>query len=257
MAKTVYISMLEKDEAKGKNLFSTITRYGLAVKGHFWSDNMEKMEWAGPIPEMCAEDVGVWLIKGSLESYSSDKTLCGLSLLASVLFTRKGRNFPIILLCDDGVIDPLSLPTILQHAEYVEQEKLGAKLAAKANIPLKRDMEYRLDLHPLPGLGLWFEIGPSKGANWQGAMFGVSGDADIAAHGVGSAGQLPKSCVLNYPMQGIKLELNNELYLSWATKNLLSNGESYYVKVTGFPKSIVFGEYDESDSAELYSFKLY
>lgn len=253
MAKNVFISILEKDEAKGKGLFTTVTRYGLSVNGHFWSDNLEKMEWAGPIPEMEKKEVGVWLIKGSKASYENPDIRFGLSLLAAAVQARRGHGFPILLICDDGDLVVNSLPTSLRGADVVDEAKLGAKLAAKANMPIKKIApEYRFDLYPLPSLGLWVEVGPAPGHAWKGALLGVNG-GEIAAHGVGPAGQLPEKCVLNYPMQGLKLDLGGNEYFGWAVKNELSEGESYYVKVTGTPDSFLLGEFPEGDDAELFS----
>jgi len=256
MAKSVFISILEKDEAKGKGLFQTVTRYGLSVNGHFWSDNLEKMEWAGPIPEMAKPEVGVWLIKGSKASWENPDIRFGLSLLASAVQARRGVGFPILCICDDGDLDTDALPTALRSAETVDEAKLGAKLAAKANMPIKKiELEYRFDLYPLPSLGLWLEIGPGVGQGWKGALLAVSG-GEIQAHGVGPAGRLPDACVLNYPMKGLKLELGGTEYLGWAVKNELGEDESYFVKVAGSPDKLLIGEMSEGDDAALFSLNL-
>lgn len=256
MTKSVFISILEKDEAKGKGLFQTVSRYGLAVNGHFWSDNLEKMEWAGPIAEIDKPEVSVWLIKGSRASYDNPDIRFGLGLLAAAVQARRGYGFPILCICDDGDLDVQTLPTMLRSAEVVDEAKLGAKLAAKANMPLKKiEPEYRFDLYPLPSLGLWVEVGPAPGHAWKGALLGVSG-GDIEAHGAGAAGMLPDKCVLNYPMQGLKMELGGSEYVGWAVKNELSENESYFVKVSGVPDSLLFGEFSEGDDAELFSLQL-
>ena len=256
MAKSIFISILEKDEAKGKGLFQTVTRYGLGVNGHFWSDNLEKMEWAGPISEMEKPEVGVWLIKGGKASYENPEIRFGLGLLAVAVQARRGHGFPIICICDDGDLDPASLPTLLRGAEVVDEAKLGAKLAAKVNMPIKKvDAEYRFDLYPMPSLGLWIEVGPAPGHTWKGALLGVS-DGDIGAHGVGEAGQLPEKCVLNYPMKGLKMEMSGKDFIGWAVKNELGENESYFVKVAGTPGAMIFGEFPDGDDAEFYSLEL-
>lgn len=256
MAKSVFISILEKDEAKGKGLFQTVTKYGLSVNGHFWSDNLEKMEWAGPVSEMEKPEVGVWLIKGSKSSYENPDIRFGLGLLAASVQARRGLGFPVICLCDDGDLDAASLPTTLRSADVTEESKLGAKLAAKANMPIKKiDSEYRFDLYPLPSLGLWIEVGPAAGHKWSGALLGISG-GEITAHGVGKSGMLPEKCVLNYPMKGLKLELGGSEFVGWAVKNELAEDESYYVKVSGSPEKMIFGEMSEGDDAELFSLTL-
>ncbi|WP_415719377.1 hypothetical protein [Maridesulfovibrio sp.] len=253
MAKSIFISILEKDEAKGKGLFQTVTRYGLGVNGHFWSDNLEKMEWAGPIGELEKPEVGVWLIKGSKASYENPDIRFGLGLLAAAVQARRGHGFPILCICDDGELDPATLPTMLRGVEIVNESKMGAKLAAKANMPIKKiETEYRFDLYPMPSLGLWIEVGPAPGHTWKGALLGVS-DGDIAAHGVGPAGQLPEKCVLNYPMKGLKMEMDGKDFIGWAVKNELAENESYFAKVTGTPDAMIFGEFPDGDDAEFYS----
>lgn len=256
MSKTVFISILEKDEAKGKGLFQAVTRYGLGVSGHFWSSNLERMEWAGPVPELCRPEVGVWLIKGSAASFADPEIRFGLGLLAASVQARRGHGFPVLIICDDGALDPATLPTPLRAAEVVDEAKLGVKLAAKANLPIpKVAAEYRLDLHAMPGLGLWAEVGPAPGHEWKGALLGVCGGG-IDAHGVGPAGSPPERCVLEYPMKGLELELGGVRYSAWAVRNALGQGDSYYVRLGGRPEGLLLGEFPEGDDAELFSFSL-
>ncbi|WP_432738118.1 hypothetical protein [Maridesulfovibrio sp. FT414] len=256
MSKSVFISILEKDEAKGKGLFQTVSRYGLGVNGHFWSDNLEKMEWAGPIAELDRPETGVWLIKGGRASFENPDIRFGLGLLAAAVQARRGLGFPILCICDDGELATAALPTTLRGAEVVEESKLGVKLAAKANMPIKKiDAEYRFDLYALPSLGLWIEVGPAPGHEWNGALLGVCG-GEISAHGVGSAGQLPERCVLNYPMKGLKMELGGREFVGWAVKNALGEKDSYFVKVGGTPDALIFGAFPDGDDVELFSLQL-
>ncbi len=260
MAKDIFISVLEKDETKGRGLFQTITRYGMGVNGHFWSDNLEKMEWAGPIDALHTPEVGAWLIKGSMSSYENPDIRFGLGLLAAAVQARRGQGFPILCLCDDAELDTSTLPTVLRSAESVEESKLGAKLAARANMPVKKvEPEYRFDLYPLPSLGLWIEIGPAPGHTWQGALLGIhdrDGGGDIDAHGVGPEGSLPKRCVLNYPMKGLKMDVGGTEFVAWGVQNTLEGNESYFVKITGRPDALIFGELPQGDEGELFSLKL-
>ncbi|MFW5837318.1 MAG: hypothetical protein ACOCVM_04875 [Desulfovibrionaceae bacterium] len=257
MSKTVYISVLEKEEDKGRQTFQTVTRYGLSAAGHFWSDNLAEMEWAAPIQEMDTPDVGVWVVIGSVASFEAESVRIGLSLLALALQARKGLKFPIILCPDDGDLDKASLPTPLADADVVTSAAaLGPKLAAKANIPVKPvDMEYHIDLHPIPKLGLWYAVGPGAGHAWKGAMLGVDA-GEINAHGVGPRGQVPERCVLNYAMQGMKLTLGGTEFTAWAVQNELDHKTSYYCRVHENPKTLVFGEFPDSEDAELFTIRL-
>ena len=106
----------------------------------------------------------------------------------------------------------------------------------------------------MPSVGAWFEVGP-RHDEWAGAMFGVTG-AEIDAHGVGDAGAPPDRCVLNYPMQNAKLEMNGVEFTAWAVQNPLDTGSSYFVRVKGSPQAIVFGQMGPGDMPELYTIRL-
>ena len=86
-------------------------------------------------------------------------------------------------------------------------------------------------------------------------MFGVSG-AEIKAHGVGPSGKLPQKAVLEYPMEGLKLDAGEKEYAAWAVKNRLDNASSYFLKVEGEPKSILFGQLPEADAADAFVLNL-
>jgi hypothetical protein len=82
-------------------------------------------------------------------------------------------------------------------------------------------------------------------------MFGVAG-AEITFHAVGPTGSLPPKTVLNYPMQGLKLEMGGKEYLAWAAQNELNAETSYFVKVEGYPESILFGPYSTEQEANVF-----
>ena len=46
-------------------------------------------------------------------------------------------------------------------------------------------------------------------------------------------------------------------YAAWAVQNQLDSGSSYYVRVQGEPKSILFGQLAEGDDAEVYILNLH
>lgn len=252
MKKKIWITALEKDEEKAKKIFQTVHQYGLETNGNFWIDDLEKMEWGGPAPELAAPETALWIVAGAKASFDKPSIRYGLALLASMAHSVKGHGFPILFVCWDGDLDVSKLPTPLKSVEAVKPALLGAKVAAKANIPPKKiAAEYRLDLYPIPGLGLWFEVGPAAGHSWQGVMLGAQ-DAEIDAHGVGPHGRIPDRCVLEYPMQGLKLQAGEREFTAWAVKNALSEGDSYYARVRGNPKALLFGEMSEADDAEVY-----
>ncbi len=264
MKKSIWISALEKDEPRIKPLFETAHRYGLDTGGHFWEDNLDDMAWSAVAPELLKPETSLWIITGSLAGLQTPSIRFGLSMLAVMLHDRKGHGFPILVVpqpTDAAPLPPdalqtLSLPTPLKDADLVLPAQLGAKVAAKANIPLRPvPAAYRLRAYPVPKLGLWLELGPAGEHVWQGVLCGVQ-DAEIDAHGVGPEGKLPDRCVLEYPMQGLTLQQGEASYTAWAVKNTLQAGDSYYVRVRGMPKGLIFGELPEGDEAEVYTLGL-
>lgn len=256
MKKCAFITALEKDENQAKTLFQTVQRYGLETGGHFWVDDLNEMAWSAVTPELLKEDNNLWVISGSEEAFRTPSFRFGLSLLAIMLLDRKGYGFPIIIVPQTGSLTIDDLPTPLKGAEIVKPASLGAKVAAKSNIPIKNiHADYTLRLYPIPRLGLWFEVAPLKESAWKGGLFGVEG-GEIDAQGVGPSGKLPERAVLEYPMQGLKIQSGETEYTAWAVQNTLDAQQSYYIRVKGEPTAIMFGELPEGDDAELYTMQL-
>lgn len=257
MTKTIWATILEKDEDTGKALFETLHRYGLGVGGHFWLDDLDKMQWAGAYSELSKPDTALWVVQGLAASFAAPSVRYGLSLLAVMVQAARGHGFPIALVCADQPLDPAGLPTPLKGAALIEAgPSLGPKLVARANTPaLRIEPEYHLDIHPLPGLGQWFEVGPARGRAWAGVVFGADGAA-VDAHGVGPRGGVPEKCVLEYPMQGVQFTLGQDRFDAWAVRNALDDASSYYVRVKGNPACVAFGGLPEGDEGEMFALRL-
>jgi hypothetical protein len=52
------------------------------------------------------------------------------------------------------------------------------------------------------------------------------------------------------------LELGDREYTAWAVQNELDLQSSYFVKVEGFPETVIFGSYSEEEEAELFVVQL-
>ncbi len=253
--KGIWITSLDKDEALAQQLAQTGATYGLGTGGHFWIDDLDKMEWSGAVPELAKPEIACWVVVGPTARFGVESIRQGLALLAQTIVSVRGCGFPILVVGTDAVVDPATLPTPLRGAEGVTMASLGPKLAARANTPWKPlPTSYRLDPRPLPGIGLWFEVAPAQG-EWKGAIFGVTG-AEVDAHGVGPAGTIPQRAVLEYPFKGMKLQLGETEYLAWGLSNTLTPQESYFIRVSTTPKSILFGELPTGDEADLYTIML-
>jgi hypothetical protein len=121
-----------------------------------------------------------------------------------------------------------------------------------ANMPAGKSVyPYRLFVHANPGLGVWFEVGPSENISWTGALFGIH-EGEIKAMGFGPAGELPDKCVLEYPLRGVQLEAGDTQFLAWGARNVLTDEKSAYFKVDGVPRGLLFGELPEGEEADLH-----
>ena len=252
--KKIWISALEKDQEKVQKIMSVVKTYGLAVDGHFWLDDLTKMAWDSALEPLAAKDTALWIIIGAEASWQTLSVRQGLSLLALAVQHQKGLGFPILIVPTEGAIDPETLPTPFRGAEVIPfaTATLGPKIVALANRPVTSlDPGYRLNLHALHGIGLWFEVGPPKDIPWDGAMFGVHG-ADIDVHGVGPADGIPARTVMEYAMKGMKVTLGEEEFNAWAAQNHLDSATSYYVRVQGVPDKLLFGPYAAADDAEVH-----
>lgn len=256
--KTVWLTSIIPSEEGVKNLITQLKPYGLDVKGHFWEDEISKMAWAKPREELIKPDVLLWLILASGENLKNPSVRYGLSLLALTIQAKRGISFPMLILLTEGAA-PASeaLPTPLRGSDFLSlnDPAMAAKLVVKVNTPAKEIVsEYRLDTYGNPHIGQWIEVGPWTGS-WPGAMFGVSG-AEITFHAVGPKGSLPTLSSLRYPLKGIKLNLGGKEYTAWAAQNEIPSDISYFVKLEGFPESILFGPYATEEEADVFVVQL-
>ncbi len=258
MKKKIWITSLDSSHDTVKNLMAKMKTYGLEPDGHFWQDDLEKMAWITPRESLVDPKIALWGIIGSEEELLKPDIRYGLSLLAITVKAQKGHDFPVIILQTKG--DPVSrdsLATVLKNADILSASDpgLGAKLVAKAHASAgKTSAEYSIDVYGNAHIGQWFEICPENGS-WKGAMFGTAG-SEITFHAVGPKGKLPAQSVLNYAQQGLKLEMGEKEYTAWAVQNELNPETSYFVKVEGFPGSIVFGSYSDQDETEVHVIEL-
>ncbi len=250
--KKIWITALEAPEQSGAQvqaLMALVRSYGLEGGGHFWQDDLPKAAWLGALESLAERETALWIIAASKKSLESASVRYGLGLLSLTVQAKRGYGFPIFVLDTDEGLDAASLPAPLRGAELfpIGFSSLGAKLAARANMPMKPlNPGYRLDLHASEHFGLWFEVGPDTGETWNGALLGVAGGA-IDFHGVGPAGALPHKAVLEYPMQGLTLESGGKEYTAWGVQNHLDSDTSYYVRVRDIPESMVFGPLEGGD----------
>lgn len=259
MSKTVWISMIKNDESAAQAIYKMVSEYGLGVAGHFWKDDLENMAWSGPISKIAAEATGLWLIVGDAADFTPS-VLQGLSLLALAVRPQKAGQIPMMILTDEpeAVTDKLPLPLAGAGVFAAENPALGAKITARANLPVKPlETKYRLNVYAPPKIGLWLEVGPATGS-WEGVIFGAGGSgAAIDAMGIGPAGKIPQTSTLEYPVRDMTLALGDREFTAWAAGNTVSDTESVYVRVKGRPDALLFGPFDpEADALDVYKLML-
>jgi len=256
--KSVWLTSLVKEERDIQQLITRLKGYGLEVNGHFWEDNLDKMAWINPRDELISRDTEAWLIYIKGGAIERESVRYGLSLLILTVLAQRGQGFPVIGLVSGEPPDRDNLPNPLRTLDIVSADDPSAfaKIVARLHAPPRQSgkTEYRIDVYGNPQIGQWFEIGPVD-SMWKGAIFGIS-KGEIVFQAVGPSGRLPSHAVLNYPVQGMKLELKGREFTAWGVRNELDGNSSYFIKVDGYPGHIIFGPFPEEDNAEIYTLRL-
>ena len=252
----ILLTLLEEDPGLARTLAAEFTRLGADCSAHFWFANTDAQALSALIPEVCHPGLSAWVIAGTAASLARKDIRQGLSLaaLAAQAARRKGNGSALpVVVSPSGTLQD-SLPQPLADADIVARG-LGARTIARIHgknvLPA---CDYRLDVHALPGLGLWLEVGPARD-QWDGVLLG-SAPCEPDAHGVGQAGVIPERCTLHHPSRGLKLALGEKEFTAWGTENTLSLADSYFVRLTGLPETLVFGAFPKEDDADLYVLNL-
>lgn len=258
--KRLWLTSMSRDEKAVKDILANLKKYGLEASGHFWKDNLEKMEWIAPREEIISNDTVIWAIFLTGDCLNRDSTRYGLSLLTITVRAKRGLDFPIIFLKDKNFLMPEEIPTPLRGIDVLDitSPTVFAKLVAIFHrSPAKNtsELDYKVDVYGNQQIGQWFEVGPGTNFQWEGAIFGVS-NGEITFHAVGKKGRLPERAILNYPIKDMKLALGEEEFISWAVQNPIGPDDSYFVQVKGYPSSIVFGPFSQNDETELFYLQL-
>lgn len=255
--KKVWVSWLpgKKCEAELQSTVQSLQQVGLEVSGAPWEDDLEKCAWMELGDMLTAEDgPELFIIAGRADDFAKQRFRYGLSLLSAFILQHRPELKVFRQVIDGNVLQ--GLPSLLQDLSPLDASPgWNAKVVAAAySAPSKTtafDFHFSIIAHS--AIGQWFEIGPKEGqAPWAGAMLGVSGnDAKIVFQAVGERGQLPDKAVNEYAMQGIKADIAEHEYEAWALKNSVTDGQSYYVKVQGFPSKIMFAEHPDNEESEV------
>ncbi|SFU61398.1 hypothetical protein SAMN05216350_103142 [Polaromonas sp. YR568] len=250
--KTVWITALKEDQPRVAAVTAVLKRYGLQCKGHFWSDQPDKLAWRVALEALVEAKADAWLVLVDGDEIKKPSVRYGLSLMAAALRSARGGNFPILTLWNSVPPADAALPPLLAQAELLLESGATwpAKIVAKANVPARAaPAEFRLDILGNERLGQWFEIGPVAGA-WSGVVFGVTGaDVQINFQAVGPKGALPDKTSLEFAQEGMQIKVGGRDFTAWAVRNEVGADASYFARVKGSPEAILFMPYAEESDA--------
>lgn len=255
--KRVYLSWLPAltDEKPIRDLLALLGKSGLGVEAGLWNRDLTKVGWTETAEPLAADPPDLWVLAGQAADFADPDLRLGLSLARLLVNAKSPRAVPLVLAGLDAPPVLADLPTPLRDAQALGPPLTawGPRLVALAHAPARGDAgadDSRLSVIAHPALGVWFEVGPREPAQWQGSIFGVEG-GEISHQGVGSVGMLPDRCILEYPSQGIQVDAGGRMFNCWAVQNGLDGTQSHFIRVTGKPTRILFGELPGADAAEL------
>lgn len=257
-AKKIWVTWLPGDNNQ-KELHATIEALrvvGLEVNGAPWIDDLEKSVWTELVDMLSADQKpDLWLVAGRSEDLANTRIRYALSLISANLI-EQGLPTKIFLQNIEGQSMP-ALPTLLSHWIHLDSAAgWNAKVVAAAfgGAMEQPALDFHFTIIAHSHIGQWFEVGPAKGAEaWSGAMFGVSeGDNELAFQAVGERGQLPEKSTNEFPAMGIEAQIGDTNFIACALQNKISANQSYYIKVKGFPGTVMFGGHPGTDDAEVH-----
>lgn len=262
--KTVWITALAKDQARVGATAATLKRYGIQSQGHFWLDEPDKATARAAADGALAAHADMWLVLADAASMAAPGIRYGLSLMAATLAAARGKPLPLVWLWPGDALPEAagqaSLPTLLQGGTAFAESNPSwpAKVIAAAARPVLAATgplsDYRLTLWGDENLGQWLELGPLT-QTLAGFAFGITGGigdkpAQILFQAVGARGGLPEKTVLEYAQQGLQMQAGAREFSSWAVRNVIDPGQSYFVRLAGCPSALLCMPYPDGDDAE-------
>lgn len=254
--KRVWLSWLPAaaDAGSIQGLTGALGKAGLEVDGALFNRDLAKVGWSETAAALVDDArVDLWLIVGTLADFADTGVRYGLSLAQASVLAKREQPLPMVIAGLDGAPQAQSFPPLLQRARCLAPPQTGwapqvVAAAMRREPPPTEDFRFSIIAHP--ALGQWFEVGPMGADQWRGAIFGIDA-GEITHQGVGASGSLPQQCTLEYPSQGIRVDLGGHSYDCWAVRNTLERGQSLFVRVVGSPGRLLFGELPEQDEADL------
>ena len=118
--KILWLTSLSSSEDSPKQFAGQMRQYGFDVKGHFWTDDLQKAAWVAARDELIDSNTFLWAILASHEELRAPDTLYGLSLLTITVQAQRGLHFPIVIMAtQDGLITSDQLTTPLKKTDVI------------------------------------------------------------------------------------------------------------------------------------------
>lgn len=264
----VAVTALAPDAARLSAMAGTLARYGLKALGDVWETTPQKVvavDWRPMVDAFVAQRAALWLVLADAKALEDPSVRYGLNLIAANLRSALGADFGFAVLWPEApgaqagaeVASRPALPAQLHDALVLEPGPAWpAKLVARVHRarPQAVAAADRVSVHGNEQLGQWIELAPGSGT-WQGVMFAVAGEgAAIDFQATGPSGGLPETSTIAYGQSGLKLESAGRAFTGWALRNEVgatpAGPVSYYARVRGRPKALLWMPYTEEDDAD-------
>jgi len=201
---------------------------GFLVSTFRWKHfDAEPRGWMRLLALFRDESVDAWVLAGRHEDFTRTVRI------RTALLTMGMSNPPAtaFVVCDGCEVSMTG--GFLEHVSVFRGGMFAGRLMAEHFRPKASILRpCRVFAHLDERLGLWLEVGPGAGEVWDGFMLGIV-DAEISAFGVGPCGTLPARTVLEYPVLGIRGDIQGEPFLGCAARNVLTHGEACFLRVEG------------------------
>lgn len=258
MGKLVWISWEPGCESSVKNLRDIVTKLGslgLEAQGVPLPRSGNLETWSS-VEKAIEENKGIaaWLVLAQPGHLQEEYYRYHLSATSTVLGQGIVGSIPVMLLnMGQGQLPVLPNQTFGTavvadfHDGRWSSDLLKLIYQAGTSNP---SAERYLRIHSDSIAGQWLELGPLS-EDWHGVLVGVTEKAEITHHAVGSRGLIPERCILEYPIQGMKLQAGQEEFSAWAVRNTIGLTDSYFLRIDGIIDAVLLANYPTAESSDM------
>ena len=199
----------------------------------------EPRGWMRLLPFLRDEGVDAWVLAGRHDDFTRSVRIRA-ALLTMAVSIPPATAFVI----RDGRAASVTGGFLEHVTVFREGLSAGRLMAERFRLKTVISRPCRVVAHLNERLGLWLEVGPDANEIWDGFMLGVVG-AEISAFGVGPCGTPPARTVLEYPVLGIRGNVQGVGFCGCAARNALARGEACFLRVEGDLRGLFVAGYLE------------